>query len=288
MESNDKEYWDIEIKPKQNYFTLNLKEVWKYRDLLWMYVHRDVVTVYKQTVLGPLWYIIQPLFTTIMYVFVFGNIAQISTDGLPQPLFYLAGILSWSYFSSCLGRASGTFLGNAGVFSKVYFPRLVVPLSGLITNLVQLAIQALLFVGIYMYFVFGQGIDIQPNKYALLMPVFIVMLAGLGLGIGIIISSVTIKYRDMGILFGFATSLLMYITPVIYPLSVMEANYPQFIWLIQLNPLTSIVEAVKYGLMGAGTFSWFWLGYSFVFSLVAFVIGSFMFNKVERNFIDIV
>lgn len=286
MES-EKEYWDIEIKPRGSNFSLNLKEVWRYRDLLQMYVRRDIVTIYKQTVLGPLWFIIQPLFTTVMYMFVFGSIAQIPTDGLPQTLFYLSGILCWSYFSDCLGKTSGTFLGNAGVFSKVYFPRLVVPISAVLSNIVRLAIQFVLFLAVYFYYIY-QGTNIQPNSYILLFPLLVLMLAGLGLGFGIIISSVTTKYRDMAILFGFVTSLWMYVTPVVYPLSVMKEKYEDYMWIIQLNPLTSIVETLRYGFMGAGTVSWFWLGYSFVVTIVVIVIGSWVFNKVERSFIDVV
>lgn len=283
----EKEHWDIEIKPRGSNFSLNIKEVWQYRDLLQMYVRRDVVTIYKQTVLGPLWFIIQPLFTTIMYMFVFGNIAQIPTDGLPQPLFYLSGILCWGYFSDCMGKASGTFLGNAGVFSKVYFPRLVVPISSVISNLVRLIIQLGLFLAVYFYFIYN-GTDIKPNIYILFFPLLVLMLAGLGLGFGIIISSVTTKYRDMAILFGFVTGLWMYATPIIYPLSVMKEKYEEYMWIIQLNPLTSIVEALRYGFMGAGTVDWFWLGYSFVVTVIVIILGSWVFNKVERSFIDVV
>ena len=283
----EKEHWDIEIKPRGSNFSLNIKEVWQYRDLLQMYVRRDVVTIYKQTVLGPLWFIIQPLFTTIMYMFVFGNIAQIPTDGLPQPLFYLSGILCWGYFSDCMGKASGTFLGNAGVFSKVYFPRLVVPISSVISNLVRLIIQLGLFLAVYFYFVYN-GTDIKPNIYILFFPLLVLMLAGLGLGFGILISSVTTKYRDMAILFGFVTGLWMYATPIIYPLSVMKEKYEEYMWIIQLNPLTSIVEALRYGFMGAGTVDWFWLGYSFIVTIIVIILGSWVFNKVERSFIDVV
>lgn len=286
MES-EKEYWDIEIRPKGSYFSLNLKEVWKYKDLLWMYVRRDIVTMYKQTILGPLWFIIQPLITTVMFMFVFGNIAAIPTDGLPQMLFYFSGILCWTYFSECLNRSSGTFVSNAGVFSKVYFPRLVVPISITISNLVKLGIQFALFIAIYIYF-YVSGSPIQPNAYILLFPLLVVMLAGLGLGFGIIISSMTTKYRDLALLFGFIVQLWMYVTPVIYPLSVMTEKYEKYMWIIQLNPVTSIVEAMRYGFMGAGTFSWFTLGYSFVFTIVIVIIGSWVFNKVERSFVDVV
>lgn len=279
--------WDIVIKPRGNNFNLNLKEIWQYRDLLQMYIHRDIVTAYKQTILGPLWFFIQPIFTTILFMFVFGGIANIPTDGLPQPLFYLAGLLCWNYFSECLNKASTTFSNNAGVFSKVYFPRLVVPISNVISNLIKLGIQFLLFIAVYIYFVIA-GSEIAINSYALLFPILIVMLAGLGFGFGVIISSLTIKYRDLTILIGFAVGLLMYVTPVIYPLSIMEEKYADWMWLIQLNPLTSIIECFKYGFLGAGTFSWLSLAYSFLFTIVIALIGIFTFNKVERSFVDIV
>lgn len=281
------ENWDIVIKPRGRKFTLNLKELWQYRDLLQMYVRRDIVTMYKQTILGPLWFLIQPIFTTVMYMFVFGGIANISTDGLPQMLFYLSGILCWSYFSECMNRSSSTFSGNAGVFSKVYFPRLVVPISGLISNLVKLVIQLLLFLAIYIYF-YNNGANIHITKHILLFPVLILMLAGLGFGFGIIISSLTTKYRDLSILFGFVVQLWMYATPIVYPLSIMKENYANYMWIIQLNPLTSIVEATRYAFMGVGTFSWASLSYSFVFTIIIVLIGTVTFNKVERSFIDVV
>lgn len=288
----EEEKWDIIIKPKEKRFTLNLGEVWRYRDLLTLYVRRDIVTMYKQTVLGPLWFIIQPLMTTVMYMFVFGGIAGIATDGLPQPLFYMAGILAWQYFGECLGRASSTFTANAGVFSKVYFPRLVVPYSGLISSLVKLAIQMLMIIVFYIYFV-QQGWDIAPTKFILALPLIIIMLAGLGMGFGIIISSMTTKYRDLGIFFGFITQLWMYATPIIYPLSEVHAKLAEkglasYTWVVELNPMTSLVEATRYALYGTGTFTWGSLAYSFVFTIVVMVIGSWVFNKVERRFIDIV
>lgn len=285
--NSPQENWDIVIKPRGRKFTLNLKELWQYRDLLQMYVRRDIVTMYKQTILGPLWFLIQPIFTTVMYMFVFGGIANISTDGLPQMLFYLSGILCWSYFSECMNRSSSTFSGNAGVFSKVYFPRLVVPISGLISNLVKLVIQLLLFLAIYIYF-YNNGANIHITKHILLFPVLILMLAGLGFGFGIIISSLTTKYRDLSILFGFVVQLWMYATPIVYPLSIMKENYANYMWIIQLNPLTSIVEASRYAFMGVGTFSWASLSYSFVFTIIIVLIGTVTFNKVERSFIDVV
>lgn len=287
MTNFDNENWDIIIKPKNKLFSLNLKEIWTYRDLVQMYIRRDIVTMYKQTVLGPLWFIIQPLITSLMYMFIFGGVAGISTDGLPQMLFYLAGILTWTYFADCLSKSSGTFSGNAGVFSKVYFPRLVVPISSIMSNLLKLGIQLLLFLGVYVYFYF-QGAPIHFTEYILLFPLLIFMSAGLGFGIGIIVSSLTTKYRDLAILFAFIMQLWMYVTPVIYPLSILEENYAKYMWIIQLNPMTSIVETTRYAFMGVGTFSWASLLYSFVFTIVIMFAGAIMFNKVERRFIDIV
>lgn len=279
----DQAYTTI-IKPKNKLFEVDFKEIWQYRDLLSMFVKRDIITQYKQTILGPTWFFIQPALTTIMYMVVFGGIAKISTDGLPQPLFYLAGIVLWQYFADCLNKTSSTFTTNQNIFGKVYFPRLIVPLSTIISNLVRLGIQFLLFVGVYLFYVV-KGVVVMPNVYALLTPVLIVMIAGLALGFGIIISSLTTKYRDLTILFTFVVQLWMYATPVIYPLSVMSDKYQ---WIIALNPLTSIFEAFKYGSMGVGSFSWMQLGYSFTFMIVLLSIGIVIFNKVQRSFMDTV
>jgi len=284
----DKEYWDIIIKPRGNNFSLNLKELWKYKDLIRMYIRRDIVTQYKQTVLGPIWYVIQPLFTTVLYMFVFGGIAGISTDGLPQMLFYMSGILCWNYFSECLGRGSGTFAANANVFSKVYFPRLVVPISGAISSLLKLFIQLVVFIIVYIYYYYFTDANILPNGYIFLFPFLIFLLAGFGIGFGMIVSSMTTKYRDLAILFGFVTSLWMYITPVIYPLSVMEENYANYMWIIQLNPLTSIIEMMRYGWMGEGTVTVMSFTYSVVVTFLSMIFGAWIFNKVERSFIDVV
>lgn len=286
MES-EKEHWDIVIKPQSSNFSLNYKEVWKYRDLIKRYIHRDIVTAYKQTVLGPIWYLIQPFFMTAMYMFVFGGIANISTDGLPQMLFYMSGILCWNYFGDCLGKAQSTFTANAGVFSKVYFPRLVVPISGVISGMVRLAIQFGLFICIFLYY-YLNGTSIHPNIYILLFPLLIIMTAFMGLGFGIIISSMTTKYRDLSIIFGFVTYLWMYATPIIYPLSAVPESYNKYKWIIELNPMTSIVETTRYAFMGEGAFSWASLGYSFGVTVVVVIIGTWMFNKIERSFIDVV
>lgn len=273
------------IKPQNKLFEIDFKEIWRYRDLLVMFIKRDIVTQYKQTILGPTWYFIQPALTTIMYMVVFGGIAGISTDGLPQPLFYLAGIVLWQYFSECLNKTSATFTQNQHIFGKVYFPRLISPLSNVLSNLVRMSIQFLLFLIVYVYYV-AVGVDVMPNAYALLLPLLIVMLAGLSLGFGIIISSMTTKYRDLTILFTFIVQLWMYATPVIYPLSTITNEKIRM--LMGINPLTSIFEAFKYGMLGVGQFSWGGLGYSFGFMVVLLLVGLVVFNKVQRSFMDTV
>lgn len=272
------------IKPKEKLFVIDFKEIWQYRDLFSMFVKRDIITSYKQTILGPLWFFIQPAITTIMYMIVFGGIAKIPTDGLPQPLFYLAGITLWQYFSGCLNSTSSTFVSNQGMFGKVYFPRIIVPLSTVTSNLIRMLIQLSLFVMVYIYYLII-GVNVTPNLYVLLFPVLILMLAGLSLGFGILISSMTTKYRDLTLLFGFVVNLWMYATPIIYPLSTMSAHRQ---WIMALNPITSIVEAFKYGAMGVGTFSWGMLTYSFCFMIVVLGIGIIVFNKVQRSFMDTV
>lgn len=278
------EYTTI-IKPKNKLFEVDFKEIWQYRDLLSMFVKRDIVTQYKQTVLGPTWYFIQPALTTVMYMVVFGGIAKISTDGLPQPLFYLAGIVLWQYFSDCLNKTSATFTTNQHIFGKVYFPRLIAPLATVTSNLLRMSIQFLLFVLVYIYYIVI-GVSVAPNSYALLIPVLILMLAGLSLGFGIIISSMTTKYRDLTILFTFVVQLWMYATPVIYPMSTITNETLRT--LMALNPLTSIFEAFKFGTMGVGAFSWWQLGYSFGFMMMLLGIGVVVFNKVQRSFMDTV
>lgn len=272
------------IKPQNKLLEVDFKEIWQYRDLFSMFVKRDIITQYKQTILGPTWFFIQPALTTLMYMIVFGGIAGISTDGLPQPMFYLAGIVCWQYFSDCLNKTSSTFTTNQGIFGKVYFPRMIVPLSTVASNLVRMGIQFLLFVVVYIYYLI-MGVHIAPNMYILLLPLVIIMLAGLSLGFGIIISSMTTKYRDLTILFTFIVQLWMYATPIIYPLSTMS---PKRQWIMALNPVTSLVETFKYGTMGVGTFSWTQLAYSFGFMVVLLAIGIVVFNKVQRSFMDTV
>ncbi len=279
------ENWTTVIKPKNKLLSIDFKEMWQYRDLFMMYIKRDIITMYKQTILGPLWFIIQPAITTIMYMVVFGGIAGISTDGLPQPLFYLAGICLWQYFADCLNKTSSTFISNQGIFGKVYFPRLVAPLSTIVSGLVKLGIQILLFVIVYIYFL-AIGTPVEPNWALSLFPLLVIMIAGLALGFGIIISSLTTKYRDLTILFTFIVQLWMYGTPVIYPLSSIPEGKIKL--LMQLNPVTPIVETFKYGTLGTGEFSWNMLGYSFCFMLVVLSIGIVLFNKVQRSFMDTV
>lgn len=282
----EQEYWTTVIKPKEKLLSVDLGEVWKFRDLMLLFVKRNIITQYKQTILGPLWYLIQPLMTTVMYMVVFGGIAKISTDGLPQPLFYLAGISFWQYFADCLNKTSNTFVSNAGIFGKVYFPRLVSPLSDVISNLVRFGIQFGLFLCVYAYYQIFTDVTIHTNWYALLVPVLVVMLAGLALGFGILFSSMTTKYRDLQLLLSFFVSLWMYATPVIYPLSTITNEKIRLA--MMLNPLTGIVEFFKYGMLGVGAHEWWMLGYSFGFMVVLLAIGIVVFNKVQRSFMDTV
>ena len=284
MTNIQKETWDTVIKPKTSLLDIDFKEIISYKDLIRMFVKRDIVTQYKQTILGPVWHFVNPILTTIMYMVVFGRIAGIPTDGLPQPLFYLSGICMWNYFSTCLNSTSNTFVDNEYVFGKVYFPRLVMPISAIISCMIRLGIQLLLFIAVYMYYV-SQGFAVAPNIYILLMPVLIIMLAGLSLGFGIIVSSMTTKYRDLRVLFGFIVQLWMYATPIIYPLSMMS---PKKQWIAALNPVTSIVETFKYATLGQGTFSWTHLGYGFGFMCIVLAVGIVIFNKVQRSFMDTV
>ena len=276
--------WTIEIKPKKKWLDVDIKGIWRYRDLYYMYVKRDIITVYKQTVLGPLWFIIQPVFTTIMFVFVFGNLAGISTDGMPQPLFYMAGILLWTYFTSCFNACSNIFRNNAGVFGKVYFPRLVVPLSSITSSLIKFGIQLLLFIAMYIYFA-TQGAPIMVNWYILLFPVLVFMVAFHALSWGLIVSALTTKYRDLQQLVAFGVQLLMYATPVIYPMSTTGGTVRT---ILELNPLTPIFEAFKYSCMGCGSLSWGGLLYSFIFLAVTLFLAVIIFNRTERNFMDTV
>lgn len=280
----EKENWSIEIKPKKKWLDVDLKGIWRYRDLYYMYVKRDIITVYKQTILGPLWFLIQPILTTIMYMFVFGGLAGISTDGIPQPLFYMSGILLWNYFNSAFMVSSNVFTANASVFGKVYFPRLVVPLAGITSNLIKFGIQLILFIAIYLYY-YIQGVNLTINWTIVLFPVLILMIALHAMSWGLIISALTTKYRDLTQLVTFGIQLFMYVTPVIYPLSAAPEKYRM---LISLNPLTPIFETFKYSCMGSGSLDWIGLGYSFIVLLITLFLSIIIFNRVERNFMDTV
>ena len=277
-------YWDMIIRPATNLFDLKLKDVWHYRDLLLLLVRRDFISFYKQTILGPLWFFLQPLLTTIIFTFVFGKLAGLSTDGLPKPLFYLAGITAWNYFAECLTKTSTVFKDNAGIFGKVYFPRLIMPLSIVVSNLVKYGVQLLLFFLVMIYY-YSQGALFNITWAAALFPLIILLMAALGLGLGMIISAMTTKYRDLAFLVTFGVQLLMYATTIIYPLSAAPDRYR---WLINLNPMTPIVETFRYGFLGKGSFSWASLGYSTAITFVILFFGIIIFNKVEKNFVDTV
>ncbi|HEX5944576.1 MAG TPA: ABC transporter permease [Anaerolineales bacterium] len=279
------ENWTMTIEPRRSLLDLRLGELWRYRDLVLLFVRRDFVSVYKQTVLGPLWYLIQPLLTTITFTVVFGNIASLPTDGLPQFLFYMSGTVVWGYFAACLTKTSETFVQNANLFGKVYFPRLAVPVSVLISSLITFLIQFAMFLAFMLYFAV-RGTPIQPEwLWIALSPVLILMMAGLGLGFGVIISSLTTKYRDLRFLVQFGVSLLMYATPVIYPVSSIPERFQ---WVILANPMTPIVEAFRFAFLGAGTVDTGHLLYSFAFMLVVVFLGSVIFNRVEQTFMDTV
>lgn len=272
------------IEPNARLFDLKLRDVWHYRDLLILLVRRDFVSFYKQTILGPFWFFIQPLFTTITYTFVFGRLAGISTDGLPAPLFYMAGITAWNYFSECLTKTSTVFRDNSQVFGKVYFPRLIMPMSIVISNLIRFVVQLLLFFAMMVFYGL-KGAPFHVTAYALLFPALVAQMALLGLGTGMIVSALTNRYRDLAFLITFGVQLMMYTTTVIYPLSAVSPKYRA---LVALNPLTSVMETFRYGLLGAGSFSWLSLGISMLETLLITLFGIVIFNKVERSFIDTV
>jgi len=283
-QTTESETWDLIITPRKKWYDLQLADVWHYRNLIALFVRRDFVSRYKQTILGPLWLIIQPIMNSIVFTIIFGNIAKLPTDGLPQILFYMSGTVLWHYFSNCLTGTSNTFIANARLFGKVYFPRLVTPISLVISNLITLSIQFALFM-IFWFFYFVQGSDIHFTLWALALPLLILLMAGLGLGFGIIISSMTTKYRDLIYLVGFGVSLWMYATPIIYPVSTIPENWR---WVADINPITPIVETFRAGFLGAGNASWMRLGYSAGFMLVVLFIGVVIFNRVEKTFIDTV
>ncbi|MBR2210317.1 MAG: ABC transporter permease [Bacteroidales bacterium] len=291
--SVQEEKWDIVIKPKDKLFSVDFKELWAYRDLCSLFVKRNIITQYKQTILGPAWFVIQPALTVIMYMVVFGGIAGIPTDGVPRPLFYLAGTAMWNYFANCLTKTSNTFVTNAGIFGKVYFPRLVMPVANVISNLLTLAIQFGFFAIVYVaYALFDPSCQAHLTWCALLLPLLIVMMAGLALGFGTIVSSMTTKYRDLQVLFSFLVSLWMYATPIVYPLSQTGSKFfmgvPVHTFMC-LNPVTPVIETFKYGFLGCGEFvGWRWLIYSFVFMCLLLGVGIVVFNKVQKSFMDTV
>ncbi len=284
MSTTQQQEWDLVITPRKKWYDLQLGDVWRYRDLIALFVRRDFVSRYKQTILGPLWLIIQPILNSLVFTVVFGNIARLSTDGLPPMLFYMSGTVLWSYFSNCLTGTSQTFIHNAHLFGKVYFPRLVMPISIVISAMINLAIQFALFMGFRTYFA-ASGAAISFTSWSWTLPLLILLMAGLGLGLGIIVSSLTTKYRDLNYLVGFGVSLWMYATPVLYPVSSIPENWR---WVALVNPITPIVETFRAGFLGQGTVSWARLGYSAAFMLVVLFIGAVIFNRVEKTFIDTV
>ncbi|MCH5229299.1 MAG: ABC transporter permease [Muribaculaceae bacterium] len=279
-----KDNWTYVITPKRKWLDIDLKELWRYRDLLYMYVKRDFVVQYKQTILGPLWFFISPIFTIIMFVFVFENLAGLSTDDVPGPLFYMSGIMLWNYFADTFNGCSNIFTENAGIFGKIYFPRLIVPFSKVIFNLFKFGIQLLLFLVLYFWF-WGHGANLSVNLTLLLFPVLILMIGMHGMTWGLVISSITYKYHDLNVVIGFILGLFMYATPVVYPIDGIPEKYARW---IELNPLSSIFQAFKYGAMGCGSIDWWGLLYSFVFLLIVSVGSVLLFNRVERNFMDTV
>ncbi len=282
QQANDTEEWTLVVKPDVSLLDIRLRELWRYRDLIVLFVRRDFVSVYKQTILGPLWFLIQPVLTTITFTIIFGSIAKISTDGVPPMLFYLSGLVGWNYFADCLNKTSNTFIGNAQLFGKVYFPRLAVPISIVISSLVTYLIQFLLFLAFYFYFNLD-GANLHVNNAILLLPVLVFFMACLGLGSGIIISSMTTKYRDLRFLVAFGVQLLMYATPVIYPMSILS---PKKQFVLALNPMSSIIETFRYAFMGTGSLNYTHLLYSGVVSIVILIVGIIYFNKVEKSFMD--
>jgi lipopolysaccharide transport system permease protein len=283
MQKQEDQDWDLVIKGHSSLFDLRLGELWNYRDLLVLFVRRDFVTVYKQTILGPLWFFIQPLLTTITFTIIFGNVAQLSTDGAPKVVFYMAGITLWGYFSTCLTSVSGVFNTNASIFGKVYFPRLIMPLTIVISNLMKFMVQFLLFIGFVIYFTMQN--QITPNNWILLTPIIIFLMALISMGIGLILSAMTTKYKDLNHLIGFGIQLFMYATPVIYPSSSVPENYA---WIVNLNPLVGLFDYMRYAYLGVGSFSMQTLVYPVLFSIGILFLGVLIFNKTQKTFMDTV
>lgn len=285
MPEPGKEHWDLEIKPRTGLFDLNLKAVWQYRDLLLLLVRRDFVSFYKQTILGPIWFFVQPVITIIFYTLVFGNLAGIPTDGVPKPLFYLAGTILWNYFAECLTKTSTVFKDNTALMSKVYFPRLIMPLSIVASNLIRFAVQFILFV-VLLIFYYAKGYLPGINVYALLFPLLLLLIAAQGLGLGMLVSAVTTKYRDLAFVITFGVPLLMYATTVVYPLSEAQAKFPTYSWLIKYNPITAIIETFRYGFLGKGSLDLGLLLYCTTATIVILLLGTIVYNKAEKSFVD--
>ncbi|TDW47136.1 lipopolysaccharide transport system permease protein [Flavobacterium sp. 270] len=284
---NSNNEWLFEITPKNNFFSLNLKEIWQYRDLLFLFVKRDVITVYKQTVLGPLWYLIQPLFTSITFTIIFNNVAGINTGSVPPFLFNLGGITVWNYFTACLNGTSDTFKSNAAIFGKVYFPRIITPLSVVISNLIKFGIQFLIFIAFYIFYYF-KGSELSLNISLMAFPILISIMGILGLGLGMLISSMVTKYRDFSYLIGFGIQLLMYLSAVMYPMELIKQKLPAYGWIVEYNPLAYIIETSRYMLLDVGEISLSGLAYTLILTIAVFFIGLLIFNKTEKSFIDTV
>ncbi len=289
MNTLKEEKWLYTISSKKPLINLNFKEIWRYRDLLMLFVKRDVITVYKQTILGPIWYIIQPLFTSVIFTLIFNNLANIPTgDGVPSFLFNLAGITSWNYFKECLTGTSGTFTKNQNIFGKVYFPRVIMPLSIVFSNLLKFGIQSLVFIGFYLFYVYVENAQIKPNTSLILLPIVILIMAMLGLGLGMLISSMTTKYRDLTFLVQFGVQLLMYGSAVMYPLSYFREKLPEYAWLVEYNPIAIVIEVFRNMTLGVNSFSLKEFIYALVVSVILFLFGLIVFNRTEKNFIDTV
>jgi lipopolysaccharide transport system permease protein len=284
--TNDND-WLFEITPKNKFFRLNLKEIWQYRDLLFLFVKRDVITVYKQTVLGPLWYLIQPLFTSVTFTIIFNNVAGINTGTIPPFLFNLAGITVWNYFTACLNGTSDTFKANASIFGKVYFPRIITPLSVVISNLIKFGIQFIIFIAFYLFY-YIKGADLTLNGLVIFFPVLITVMGILGLGLGMLISSMVTKYRDFSNLVTFGIQLLMYLSAVMYPMELIKDKLPKFGWMVEYNPLAYIIETSRYMLLNTGEISVLGLCYTLLVTIAVFFVGLLIFNKTEKSFIDTV
>ncbi|MBT8274489.1 MAG: ABC transporter permease [Bacteroidia bacterium] len=288
MKAESEDQWLYTISSKHKLIDFNFKELWRYRDLLLLFVKRDVITVYKQTILGPLWYLIQPLFTSIIFTVIFNDMAGIPTGVAPAFLFNLAGITSWNYFKQCLMGTSNTFNRNQGIFGKVYFPRAIMPMSVVISNLIKFGIQLIVFIGFYFFYVLVKDSEIMPTRSLLLFPVLILIMALFGLGLGMIISSMTTKYRDLTFLVTFGVQLLMYASAVMYPVSFFKEKLPSIAWIVEYNPMTTVIEAFRHMTLGVGDYSIPKLIYALSVSLGLFVIGLIIFNKTEKSFIDTV